>query len=91
MVKCSWILWERRGTKIMLFKKRKKQVEKRSFDRALLEPVIRVSICTGEKTAGFKNKETGKFQEIMLVNSEEALGEFLDTYDLRADQVQKEY
>ncbi len=75
----------------MFWKKKKREVEKRSFDRELLQPMIRVSICTGEKTAGFKNRETGKFQEIMLVNSQEALQEFLDTYDISMSDVQREF
>lgn len=74
-----------------MFWKKKKEIEKRTFDRKTLQPVIRVSICTGEKTAGFKNVETGKFQEIMLVNSDEAMEEFLETYGILASEVQREW
>ena len=31
-------------------------------------PVIRASICTGEKVAGFQDIHTGKFTEIMLIS-----------------------
>ena len=31
--------------------------------------VIRSSICTGEKVAGFKNKTDGHFTEVMLILS----------------------
>ena len=31
------------------------------------EPVIRSSICMGEKVAGFKNRHTGVFEDVMLV------------------------
>ena len=31
--------------------------------------VIRSSICTGEKVAGFKNKDDGHFIEVMLIRS----------------------
>ncbi len=31
-------------------------------------PAVRKSICTGEMTAGFVNKKTGKFRELMLVD-----------------------
>ncbi len=75
----------------MFWKKRKKEIERKTFDRKLLQPVIRVSICTGEKTAGFKNMETGKFQEIMLVNSEESMQEFLETYGISMNEVQREW
>jgi len=32
------------------------------------QPAVRKSICTGEMTAGFLNKKTGKFRELMLVD-----------------------
>ena len=70
---------------------RKKNVAGTSYDKTGKVPVIRASICTGEKTAGFKNIETGKFQEIMLVNSEEAMQEFLETYDISMSEVQREW
>lgn len=35
------------------------------------EAVIRASICTGEKVAGFKNRETGHFTEVMLIRNQE--------------------
>ncbi len=31
------------------------------FDPETQEPVIRASICTGERTAGFADKQTGRF------------------------------
>ena len=34
-----------------------------SYDRDRLEPVIRCSICNGEQTAGFRNRQTGRFEE----------------------------
>ena len=36
------------------------------YDPEKQYPVIRSSICTGEKTAGFKNKTDGHFTEVML-------------------------
>lgn len=38
-----------------------------SYDRDNQVPVIRASICTGEKVAGFKDVHTGKFKEEMVV------------------------
>ena len=32
-------------------------------------PAIRCSICTGEQVAGFRNSETGRFEEVMLIRS----------------------
>ena len=40
------------------------------------EPVIRASICTGEKTAAMRDRATGKLHEIMLVRTDEDLDTF---------------
>ena len=39
------------------------------FDPEKEYPVIRCSICTGEKVAGFKGRSDGKFREIMLIRN----------------------
>ena len=72
----------------MLF--RKKQ-EVRTYDTAVQRPVIRASICTGERTAGFRNLQTGKFTEVMLVRSEEDLREFRRLYGLGDGEISTEY
>jgi hypothetical protein len=41
-----------------------KKVQKEIYDKEKLKPVIRSSICTGEKVAGFKDLQTGKFTEV---------------------------
>lgn len=71
----------------MLFK-RKKPPEK-TYDLALWEPVIRCSICTGEQAAGFREKASGRFEEVMLIGSERDLARFKEKYGL--DAVTKEY
>ena len=43
----------------MFFKKKEKEI-KPQYDTNKKEPVIKASICNGEKVAGFKDKETGK-------------------------------
>ncbi|MBQ7796096.1 MAG: aspartate dehydrogenase [Lachnospiraceae bacterium] len=68
-----------------------KKVKKRSFDRENLKPVIRASICTGEEVAGFKDIRTGKFSEIMLINDDKDLKEFLETYDITMEEIAREY
>ena len=70
----------------MFGKKKKLKVE---FDREPQKPVLRCSICTGEKVAGFKNIHTGKFEEVMLIRSDEELDVFKAMYEL--DDVAKEY
>ena len=73
---------------------RKKSVHSspsQEFDRNKMVPVIRSSICTGEKTAGFKNLETGRFEGIMLFRQEKDLQEFLDLYEVSKEEVRTEY
>lgn len=70
----------------MFGKKRKLKAE---FDRENQKPVLRCSICTGEKVAGFKNIHTGKFEEVMLIRSDKELDVFKAMYEL--DDVAKEY
>ena len=48
-------------------------------------PAIRVSICTGEQVAGFKNLSTGKFEEITLIIDRKDLEDFKRKYGLDKD------
>ena len=41
-------------------------------------PVIRASICTGEKVAGFREGDSGKFEDMMLIKGEKDLKSFMD-------------
>lgn len=51
--------------------------------------VIRSSICTGEKVAGFKNKADGHFTEVMLLKTGEDEKKFREIYHL--DSIKTEY
>ena len=46
-------------------------------------PVLHASICTGETAAGFKDKRTGHFEEVMLIRSDEDLRRFMKQYGLK--------
>ena len=59
------------------------------FDPETQYAVIRSSICTGEKVAGFKDKKDGRFYEVMLIRSPKDKAEFMETYGL--DSVKTEY
>ena len=72
----------------MLFGRKRKKC---AYDRESLRPVIRSSICTGEQVAGFKNIQTGKFSEVMLIRNGGDLQEFLETYDISETDVTTEY
>lgn len=59
------------------------------FDVPAFEPetqyaVIRSSICTGEKVAGFKDKKDGHFTEVMLIRTPEDKREFMETYGIES-------
>lgn len=64
----------------MLFGRKK---EIKSYDPSERKPVIRSSICTGEKTAGFLDLKTGRFHEIMLIRNDKDLKEFMLTYGIK--------
>ena len=49
------------------------------------EPVIRSSICTGEKVAGFKNRHTGVFEDVMLVRAPSDVEVFRQKYEISAE------
>lgn len=54
------------------------------FDPETQIPIIRASICTGERVAGFKDKTTGYFTEVMLIRSAEDEREFKDAYQIES-------
>ena len=67
----------------------KKKLEKKTYDRQNQRPVLKCSICNGEQVAGFKDINTGRFQEIMLIRDEADLDIFMEMYDI--DNISKEY
>lgn len=67
----------------MLGKKRKKKRE--VFDKEQWIPVIKSSICTGEKVAGFQNRRTGQIQEVMLIGSDKDRELFCEEYQIEGE------
>ena len=59
------------------------------FDPEKQYAVIRCSICTGEKVAGFKDRASGRFTEVMLIRSPREEQRFKEMYHL--DTVKTEY
>ena len=59
-----------------------KPVPVQNYDKDTLEPVIRCSICNGEQVAGFRNRQTGRFEEIMLIKSDQDLEAFMSRYGI---------
>ena len=74
----------------MLWKKRtQSSAEDFKFDPETQYAVIRSSICTGEKVAGFKNKRDGHFTEVMVIRTASDEQRFKDLYGI--DSVRTEY
>ena len=63
--------------------------EKIAYDPETQYAVIRSSICTGEKVAGFKNKKNGQFTEVMVIRTPEDEARFRKIFEL--DTVKTEY
>lgn len=61
------------------------------YDTTGKYPVLRASICTGEKVAGFKDEKTGKFDELMLIKDERDLEEFASRYQIELSKIRKEW
>lgn len=68
-----------------------KKIKKEPYDKEHLKPVIRSSICTGEKVAGFKDLESGKFTEVMLIRDKKDMDVFLKKYDVSAAEIKMEW
>lgn len=73
-----------------MFGRRKKQ-QVSPYDKEGKIPVIRSSICTGEQVAGFKDADSGKFEEIMLIRNDSDLRDFLLLYQVEESEIKREW
>lgn len=55
------------------------------YDETEKTPVIRCSICTGEQVAGFRRKDNGAFEEIMLIRNEADLLAFREAWGITGE------
>ena len=69
-----------------LFGNRKKQEPAVHFDPETQYAVIRSSICTGEKVAGFQHLNSNDFQEVMLIRNDRDLQDFRKQYGIEEDR-----
>lgn len=60
-----------------------------TYDKNTKKPVLKCSICNGEQVAGFKDIQTGKFEEVALIRNEKELEEFMKSYGIK--EISKEY
>ena len=73
----------------MFWKKSQKRDPITDFDKKGKKPVIRSSICTGEKVAGFKDEKTGHIEELMLIRNAKDLELFMQTYGVSQNEIEK--
>lgn len=73
----------------MLWKRKKQTKQQIPYDPVKQTAVLKCSICNGEQVAGFQDIESGKFQEVMLIQSESDLERFRQTYGL--NEIKKIY
>ena len=75
--------------KLPFFSKKQDPIPVYPYDPEKEKPVIRASICNGEQVAGFKDKVSGEFHEIMLIRNDRELEAFKKAYGL--ERIDKEY
>lgn len=68
---------------------KKKKVQSKTYDASKQMPVLKCSICNGEQVAGFKNLETGRFEEVMCIKNSADLQTFKEMYGV--SEIIKEY
>ncbi len=61
-----------------------------TYDRETCKPILKCSICNGEQVAGFKDLQTGKFEEVMLIRDPADLYAFRKMYGIE-EEIGKEY
>ena len=69
----------------------KRAPEPPRFPAEEYEPVLRCSVCTGEKTACMRNRATGKLLEIQLIRTDRDLEEFCRTYGVKREELKTVY
>ena len=73
----------------MFGRKKKTENTSKKFDPERQKVVLRCSICTGEQVVGFKDRATGKFEEVALIKSAAELEGFKTRYGVT--EITKEY
>mgnify|MGYP003292418646 CR=1 FL=1 len=76
---------------MFLFGNKKKKEVGYVYDPKKERPILYASICTGETTAGFRNLETNKYTEVMLIRSDEDLLQFCNMYGLKKEEIPREF
>ena len=63
----------------------------KDFDRERLQPTVRCSICNGEQVAGFRDRQSGVFNEVMFLRDDRDRRQFCAQYGLTEDDLVREW
>ena len=69
----------------------RKKPEPLPYDREAMEPAVRSSICTGEKTVGFLERKTGKFHEYGLARTQSDVEAFCERTGTTPEEIRHCY
>lgn len=72
-----------------MFGRKKSIIPDVPYDKQIHRAVIRSSICTGEQVIGFKDINTGKFMDVMVIRGDKDIEAFKKKYGI--DNVSTEY
>lgn len=72
-------------------RKHEPEPETTRFDPNEFEPVVRASICTGERVACMRERATGRLHELMLIRTDEDLAVFCRRYGVDAKDLRTVY
>ena len=70
-------------------KDKKRTVPEISYDPETQEPVLKSSICTGERVAGFMDISTKKFHDVMLIRNDAELEMFCEACGIKTSDIKK--
>ncbi len=71
------------------FSRKNETAQTPPYDPDREKPVIRASVCTGERVAGFRDLKTGRFREVVLIRGPRDLDSFMRQYGL--EHIDTEY
>ena len=74
-----------------LFSKKAPRAHNAAYPAEEYKPVIRQSICTGEKVACMRERASGHLQEIMLIRTPQDMEEFRARYGLEGEKIRDIY
>ena len=80
---------EEKTNVMRVFDWKKKKTFSVKYDPEKEYPVIKASICNGERVAGFKSKEDGHFTEVTFIANDADLKAFKDAYEI--GEIKTEY